>query len=145
MTRKRQARRSGPPLVLLDPEDVRVVLRHRLQSRDWWTFLTVDATSTDFMGRIERRHFIGKRSKDFELLMIPASDVGLGIVGIFFARKSRLPAWQLSRHLDDAGMPHAAEEIARRGLDILALTPGAAAGMKALALLRQLASEMTSV
>lgn len=114
-------------LYLLDGAATRTLLRQRYASRQWWTFLIAEGDGAAFVGRLERAHFRGRRNKDFELLLLPAS---WGMAGIALAKKKRLPLKRLLRWLDEEGMPSTAEELAKSGRDVIALAPDQAIGAR---------------
>jgi hypothetical protein len=121
MTRKRRS--AKPPLSPLSSEECIVLLRHRLQSRSWWCFITVDPSGTDAVARIEEKFFSGKANRDFNLLILPVQDSGLvGMMGVFLAKKTRLSPSQLASHFDEEGMPHEAEALTGGRRDIIALS-----------------------
>ena len=123
MSRKR---RKHQTLFVLDAPTSAAVLHHRLASRQWWCFVIVNFVGLPFVEHLERRHYSGKASRDFEMLGFPFI-AGLGVVGIGLARKRRLSVRDLSRHLDAAGMTHEAETLARHRNDIIVFTHSAEA------------------
>jgi hypothetical protein len=87
---------GGTPLV---GEDAAAHLSRRLDSREWWLIVTCEACGISFASHLERTFYAGAANRDFELLMLPALQEGFGMVGIFLARKARLPAERLQREL----------------------------------------------
>jgi hypothetical protein len=135
----RRKRRTTPtPLYVLDLDAIRAVLRQRALSRQWWLFVTLDQTGVNFVQRVAREHFTGKRARDFELMAIPARCTGLGILGVCFARKSKLTRRQLGRLLDQHNMPREAEELASGSKDVIALVPDRERGERAALFLNHL-------
>ena len=123
MSRKR---RKHEALFLLGSADAAAVLRHRLESREWWCFVIVNFIGLPFVEHLERRHYSGKASRDFEMLGFPFV-AGLGAVGICLGHKRRLSTRDLSRQLDAAGMVREAETLAKNGNDIIVFTHSAEA------------------
>jgi hypothetical protein len=76
-------------------------IRARLASHDWWLFCTCDPDGTAFLSHLERTYYPGEANRDFELLVMPALAEGFGIIGLFLAKKSRLPADRLCREINE--------------------------------------------
>lgn len=117
-------------LYLLDSTDAAVLLRQRLLSRQWWIFVLVQRAGLPFMVELERRHYAGKKNRDFEMMALPFV-AGLGIVGIGQTHKKRLSARQLSRLFDEAEMSRQAEDVARGERDVVLLAPSQETGQRA--------------
>jgi hypothetical protein len=60
------------------------------------------------------------------------------MLGISFAKKSRLSSAQLAQHFDEVGMPYQAENIARGQRDCLFLAGTSAGAVRAALTLEQL-------
>jgi hypothetical protein len=90
-------------------------ISRRLATRDWWLFATCDPAGTAFLDHLEHTYYAGEAGRDFELLLMPALAEGFGVVGLFLARKNRLPADQLAREINSrVGGPITAAELRRR-------------------------------
>jgi hypothetical protein len=131
---------GGLTLALFSREDFRDVLRDRLLSRRWWTFLSVGGMGLDFLNAVERKHYWGKANKFFEMSILSAIEHGLGILNLTFASKHRMTVRQLASHFDVWGLLHQAEALARDpNADIIIMVKPAELGMRAGMLLQALA------
>jgi hypothetical protein len=128
-------------LGLLTPEAARSFMRPRIESREWWTFLCANRYGADLLRELEKTHFAGRRSRDFELLLIPAFQEGLGVIVGAFAKKSRLKAAAVARIFDANGMAREAEEVVRGERDVFILAGNEELAVRLLVFIRQLLSD----
>jgi hypothetical protein len=125
---KPDGRRAAPDLPtsalsgrLLTGRDAAAHILRRLASREWWLFVTCEGHGNRFLGHLEQSYYAGPANKDFEVVLLPAIHEGLGLVGLFLARKSRLPADQLQREFASRVGPITVEELQAR--DVLVPHP----------------------
>jgi hypothetical protein len=109
---------------LLDSADAATVLRDRLDSCEWFAFISINGLGLPFLASIECRHYAGRASGDFEILAIPFV-AGLGSIGIGLAKKSRLSVRELAKHFDEAGIPREAETVNKQASDVIVFGPTA--------------------
>ena len=73
---------GDPSLRLVAGDDGAAHVNRRMASRDWWLFVTCDPAGTAFRDHLERTHYAGKASEDFELLLMPALAEELRALGL---------------------------------------------------------------
>jgi len=83
---------------------------------------TCERRGTAFLARLEQTYYAGEAHKDFEVVILPALREGFGFIGLFLAKKSRLPAERLQREIEGKVGPVSAKELRER--DVIFLHPG---------------------
>lgn len=127
--RKRRKREQGLALAMLNQDGACALMRDRLESGKWWTFLNVCGHGASFLMRLEQQHYAGKRNKDFDVLILPALHVGLGVVCVSFAAKRWTSTKEMSKLFDEFSMPRQAELVGEK--DVFAFAKTDALGMAA--------------
>jgi hypothetical protein len=112
---------TGVSGAVLTGQDAAAHIRRRLASRDWWLLVTCERRGTDFLAHLERTFYAGPANKDFEVVLLPALHEGFGLVGLFLARKCRLPVDRLQREMTARIGPITVKEL--RVKDVLVLHP----------------------
>jgi hypothetical protein len=90
---------SGLSGALLLGQGAAAHLSRRLDSRQWWLIVTCEACGISFASHLERVYYAGEANRDLELVVLPAIAEGFGLVCLYLAKKSRLPAERLHREL----------------------------------------------
>jgi hypothetical protein len=124
MSRERKHRRGrerGLALGVLDPETAQALTRQRVDSRDWWTFITAGQRSAYLLADLEARHFSGTRNRHFELVLVPVLHQRLDVIGVAFASKRLLTRQQLGGFFDAHNMLRVAEQLASGEKDVFCL------------------------
>jgi hypothetical protein len=112
---------TGVSGAVLTGRDAASSIRRRLALRDWWLFITCERQGTDFLAHLARTFYAGDANKDFEVVLLPALHEGFGLVGLFLARKSRLPVDRLQREMTARIGPITVKEL--RVKDVLVPHP----------------------
>lgn len=81
---------------LYTAEEAQRRIRGILDRRDHWVLIPLDSRGLDAIAEIEKSHYVGKASKDFELAMYGPAP-GLGLLSLFFAAKCSLDGAQLAK------------------------------------------------
>ncbi len=80
---------------LMTEEEALAKIRERLLSREWWLFIGASELSTEVE---ETYYWEGDAPLDYDLFMCPRPD--LGLVGLMFARKTRMSPQQFVQIAD---------------------------------------------
>jgi hypothetical protein len=96
---------------LLDTQGAARLINDRLRSRQWWVLVTNEPFGTRFAGHLEQRYYAGETNRHFDVLVIPAFREGFGLVSLFLARKSCMPAELLQQEIAGKVGPISLEEL----------------------------------
>jgi hypothetical protein len=77
--------KKGSSVSLMDTEEVADYLHERVNSGEWWTFVTDGHSGLQALGKIEEAAYSGKASADFEIVFVGGTPINVGL-----GRKSRL-------------------------------------------------------
>jgi len=102
---------AAPSGALLTGRTAATHVNRRLDSRDWWLLVTCEPLGAGFLAHLERTYYAGQANKDFEVILLPALHEGFGLVGLWLAKKSRMPADRLGRELAGKVGPITVEEL----------------------------------
>jgi hypothetical protein len=89
---------------LLEGEDLRALVRKRVNSRQWWVILAYNASAYSLLERIEERFYQGHKAAGFEILF-PVGPPWFTMGAIAFARKKDMSARNLLSIYRDAQQP----------------------------------------
>ena len=76
------------------------MIRERVASREWWVILAADQMGIDMAREVEEAHYQGDAALDFDMLVAARPFDGCPMLGVFFARKSRMTVEQLKAVID---------------------------------------------
>jgi len=105
---------TAPSGAILTGRSAAALINRRLASRDWWLIVACERQGIAFCSHIERTFYSGKANKDFELVVMPALHEGFGVVGLFLAKKNRMPAERLQREITEWVGPISVAELLER-------------------------------
>jgi hypothetical protein len=106
---------------LLTGGDAAAVINGRVATGAWWLFAICERRFNAFLGHLERCYYSGAANEDLEALLLPGITKGLGPIGIYLAKKTRMPAEALQREFVAHGGPIAVEHL--QAQDVFFLHP----------------------